>query len=68
MAKMRAISMNRWGTNGIQVTYEVSAPVDGLSTNFSEAAMPENSSEFARLLAIRMYDEFDVDLKKVATP
>ena len=65
MARMRVVSLNRWGDGGIQVSFEMVSPVPEAATNHTEMAMPENKSEFSRLMAIKLYDEYDIDGKKV---
>ena len=68
MARMRVISLSRWGDGGIQVNFELSEPLDGSGTNHTEMAMPKSSAEFSRLMAMKLYDEFDIDAKQVTTP
>ena len=65
MARMRVVSLSRWGDGGIQVNFELVPPAEGISVNHTEMAMPENTAEFSRLMNIKLYDEFDIDAEKV---
>lgn len=67
MARMRVISMGQWGENGIQVNFQmIPTPSGGrYEVNHTEMALPDNEREFARLMAIKMYDEFDIAGTKV---
>ncbi len=65
MARMKIISLSRWGDGGIQVSFELVNAVEGESTNHTEMAMPVSSAEFSRLMAMKLYDEFDIDGKKI---
>ncbi|KKL07139.1 hypothetical protein LCGC14_2231790 [marine sediment metagenome] len=61
MARMRVIAVNMWGEGGVQVNYQlVPLKERAYEVTFTEMAMPENAEEFARLMAIRLYEEFDV--------
>ena len=67
MARMRVISMGQWGDGGIQVNYQmVPVPSGGrYEVNYTEMAMPDNATEFARLMDNRMYEQYDVEGTKV---
>ena len=65
MARMKAISISRWSTDGIQINYEPATPTDGKSTVYTEMALPTNKIEFDRLMAVRLYAQFDIDPEKV---
>ena len=65
MSRMRVITLSRWGDAGIQVNFELSEPQEGVGTNHTEMAMPKSSAEFSRLMAMKLYDEFDIDGEKV---
>ncbi len=65
MAKLRAISISSWGEGGVQITFQALSPVAGFEVNHIEMAMPVNETEFKRLAGIKLYDEFDVTVKKV---
>ena len=70
MARMRVISINRWGNDGIQVNFELVPlvpPVDGVQVTYTKMALPTNAEEFSRLMDMRMYEEYDVDSEKVVT-
>ncbi len=67
MARMRVVSMNRWGDGGIQVNFELVPPGEGVAVNHTEIATPDRTMEFSRLMDMKLYDEFDIDTKKVAT-
>ena len=64
MARMRVISLSRWGEGGIQVNFELTKVSEGSATNHTEMAMPSNSTEFNRLMTMKLYDEFDIDAQK----
>ena len=66
MAKMRVVSLSRWGEGGIQASFELVEMSEGSATNHTEMAMPSNSSEFNRLMIMKLYDEFEIDAEKVA--
>ena len=68
MARMRVISMGQWGESGIQVNFQMIPVPDGgrYEVSHTEMALPDNEREFARLMAIRMYDEFDIEGTQVA--
>lgn len=70
MARMRAISMTVWGEDGIQVSFQMVPNIGSgrFEVNHTEMALPDNKTEFARLLAIRLYEQFDISLDKVPTP
>lgn len=65
MARMRVVSLSRWGEGGIQVNFDLVEVTEGSATNHTEMAMPSNSSEFNRLTSMKLYDEFDIDAEKV---
>ena len=65
MARMRVVSLTRWGEFGIQVNFELMPPIEGRSISHTEMALPENV-EFNRLLNMKMYEEYDVDGRKVS--
>ena len=65
MTRMQAISISRWGTDGIQINYEPVTPTDGKSTVYTEMALPTNVSEFDRLIVVRLYEQFDIDPETV---
>ena len=65
MARMRVVSLSRWGEGGIQVNFDLVEVSEGSATNHTEMAMPSNSAEFSRLVTMKLYDEFDIDAKKV---
>ena len=65
MARMKVISLSRWGDGGIQVNFELSKPQEGSGTSHTEMAMPTSSAEFSRLMAMKLYDEFDIEGEKV---
>ena len=67
MARMRVISMGQWGEGGIQVNYQMVPGTGGgrYEVNHTEMALPDSATEFARLMAIRMYDEYDIEGTKV---
>ena len=67
MARMRVVSMQRWGDGGIQVQFELVPPGEGVAVNHVEMAIPDNFKEFSRLMDMRMYEEYDVDSEKVVT-
>ena len=67
MARMRVVSMNRWGDGGIQVNFELVPPGEGMAVSHVEMATPDNFKEFSRLMDMRMYEEYDVDSEKVVT-
>ncbi len=67
MARMRVVSMNKWGDGGIQVNFELVSPGEGMAVNHTEMAIPDNFKEFSRLMDMRMYEEFDIDSMKVVT-
>ncbi len=60
MAKMKAIAIQRWGDDGIQIDFDLVQPVEGAATSHTEMADPSNAAEFSRLLAIKLYDEIDI--------
>ena len=60
MARMKAVTIQRWGDDGIQVNFELVQPVEGAATNHTEMAAPSNAAEFSRLRAIKLYDEIDI--------
>ena len=69
MARMRAISVNMWGDGGIQVGFQlIPKPERGYEVTHTEMALPDNATEFDRLVAVNLYDEFDIDAEKVVTP
>ena len=65
MARMRVNSINRWGEFGIQVSFELLPPTEAMAVSHTEMANPENSSEFSRLMGMKLYEEYDIDGKKV---
>lgn len=69
MARMRVISIGQWGENGIQVNFQmIPVPSGGrYEVTHTEMALPDSTTEFARLMAIRMYDEYDIEGTKVTT-
>ena len=67
MARMRVVSMNKWGEGGIQVNFELIPLGEGMAVNHVEMAIPDNFKEFSRLMDMRMYEEYDVDSEKVVT-
>ena len=64
MARMRVVSLSRWGEGGIQINFELVEVTEGAATNHTEMAMPSNSSEFNRLMTMKLYDEFNIDAEK----
>ena len=69
MARMRVISIGQWGDGGIQVNCQmVPVPSGGrYEVNHTEMSMPDNAVEFDRLMAIRMYEKYDIEGTKAAT-
>ena len=67
MARMRVISIGQWGEGGIQVNFQmIPTPSGGrYEVSHTEMALPDNAREFARLMSVNLYDEFDVDAEKV---
>lgn len=68
MARMRVISINRWGNDGIQVNFELvplDPPVDGIQVTYTKMTLPTNAEEFEHLMNMKMYEEYDVDSEKV---
>ena len=69
MARMRVVSMNMWGDGGIQVGFQLlPQPERAYEVTHTEMAIPDNPTEFSRLMSVNLYDEFDVDAEKVAPP
>ena len=65
MARMRVVSLNRWGEFRVQVGFEL-IPIDPkLAVTHTEMALPEKKTEFDRLMAMKLYDEYDIDGIKV---
>ncbi len=66
MARMRVVSLTRWGEFGIQVNFELMPPIEGRAISHTEMALPESSSvEYNRLRDMKMYEEYDVEGEKV---
>lgn len=57
---MKVISISRWGDGGVQLNYEMTKPEEGLGITHTEMALPSNKTEFDRLMAVRLYTEFDI--------
>lgn len=66
MARMRVVSISRWGEGGVQINFDLVEITADAGTNHTEMAMPSNSSEFNRLMIMKLYDEFEIDAEKVA--
>ncbi|KKL55212.1 hypothetical protein LCGC14_2257700 [marine sediment metagenome] len=66
MVKMRAVQITQWGEDGIQILFRTLSPVAAFEVDHTERAMPTNVTEFTRLQAVHLYDEFDVTTKKSA--
>lgn len=67
MARMRVVSINKWGEKGIQVNFETIPPAHSTQVNYTKMSTPDNAEEFKHLMDIRLYDEFDVEAEKVTT-
>jgi hypothetical protein len=65
---MMVVSINRWGTGGIQVNFELVLPGEGMAVNHTEMAIPDNLTEFNRLMDMRLYEKYDIDSEKVVSP
>ena len=67
MARMRVVSISRWGEGGVQINFDLVEVTEGVSMTHTEMAMPSNSSEFNRLMSMRLYDEFNIDAEKAVS-
>ena len=65
---MRVVGIGRWGQDGLQVNFEEVGATPGASVSHTEMADPTNKSEYDRLLAIKMYEVYDITKKLEATP
>ena len=62
MAKMRVIRMTKWQEDGIQVDFEAVTQAAGFEVTHIERATPVNKTQYDRLEAMGMYDEFNVSV------
>ena len=70
MARMRVISINRWGSGGIQVNFELvpsEPPTNDAQVTYTRMALPTDVEEFNRLMNTKLYEEYDVEAEKVTT-
>ena len=65
MARMRVVSLNRWGEEGIQVSFELNPPILGRAVSYTIMASPESAADYNRLLNMKLYEEYDVDEEKI---